>query len=197
MSKDKRGIIVFCLYSFLFYLIVLPYSHISLKLVAPQNTRLKKLVFIVLLACINRSYAQTTALGYQLGYNYSPASMIDAGFNLYHATQAVRNHCHTFGPSASITGIFVKNVFYIGHRYGFNYHLTHNVTAYRINAAYEHNGKKDQRVGADLGVSCLGVFLYGGYYFPIGSFENPGISRFRIGIRLIFNLAPAEEVWHM
>ena len=132
--------------------------------------------------------------GAQLGYSYSQVSKIDLGANFYWSKKKLftdtktKDIYHTFGPFISVTGIFANHNFYVGKQIGFNYHYD-SFYCPRLTLAYEDNFHTDKRIGAEIGASFLGLFLYGGYYYPVGKMEANEISRFRIGIRLIFNEA--------
>lgn len=140
----------------------------------------------------------TSALGGQLGYSYAKTNTIELGVNYqwikYRSTGDITSSsaCHTFGLFANATGIFAKNNFYIGQQVGINYHYN-LLYCPRINIVYENNFNKDMRIGANIGLSFLGLYLYGGYYHPVGSTEETSISRYRIGLRFIFNPASFSE----
>lgn len=135
--------------------------------------------------------------GLQLGYQYSKISKAELGINWYVCWEDLSDHFHVLGPYAGLTGMNLDKTFYIGQQYGINYHfmpMQEFITGYRIWAGYENNRFNDHRIGADIGASVLGLFVFGGYYHPVGTYENKNISRFRLGLRFIFNGASAEEI---
>ena len=135
---------------------------------------------------------KSESIGYQLGYSYSRISKIELGANLYWAKRIMKNDTyHTFGPFINAAGMWSNKIFYVGKQFGFNYHYGYGI-ALRISPAYEENFHHDNRIGCDFGVSCLGLLLHAGYYYPVGKTELSEISRWRIGIRLIINLASSD-----
>ena len=133
--------------------------------------------------------------GFQLGYSYSKAHIVDGGINAYWFKTSPNKNYHVFGPFLAATAIFTKDALYVGQRLGFNYHFMYtNVVpgkleySFRISPAIENNCKDDIRIGADLGISYLGLYLYAGYYEPVGSFESERFTKFRFGFRYVFNL---------
>jgi len=135
--------------------------------------------------------------GFQLGYQYSKVSKAELGLNLYHCWQNLSDHFHVLGPYAVATGMSLDKTFYIGQQYGINYHfapMENFVECYRICLGYENNRLGDHRIGGDIGMSVLGLFVFAGYYAPVSTYENKNISRFRFGIRFVFNGAPVEEM---
>ncbi len=124
--------------------------------------------------------------GFQLGYSYSKAHIVEGGINAYWFKKTPNVHYHVFGPFLTATGIFTKDASYVGQRFGFNYHFMYKY-AFRISPAIENNCKDDIRIGADLGISYLGLYLYAGYYEPVGNFESDRFTKFRFGIRYVLN----------
>lgn len=132
--------------------------------------------------------------GAQLGYSYGGCSRLDIGANHYWCTRTYSRFdnyvdmTHTFGPSASAIVLFSPQKTLVGFNAAFNYHFAWPYSP-RINMAYENYFNGDQRIGADAGVSIVGVFAYAGYYQPIGKMETQDISRWRVGVRLVLNFA--------
>lgn len=155
------------------------------------------LLLIFALNISNNGFAQLTTPkpGFQLGYYRAKSNVIDAGGNAYWFKKNQYNHLHIFGPTVTITGIFSENSFYVGQRLGFNYHYLMGI-AIRVSPAIENNCQKDIRIGTDIGVSFLGLYVYGGYYYPIAGVESDRISKYRVGVRYIFNLCAFErDAW--
>lgn len=152
-----------------------------------------------LLFCLVFSPAKSQiekAFGAQVGYSYSGINKFDAGSN-YYFSWPTKNFCvHTLGVYTSLTGIFVNQHYHIGEQIGTNYHFTLSnwPWAFRLSPSFENNFDRDMRVGSDFGMSFLGVFVYAGYYKPVGSFESPYITRWRFGVRFILNAAPVKVI---
>lgn len=144
--------------------------------------------------------SQTVFPGLQGGYTYGKIHRYELGANLYFSYRRAyptMGPLHTFGLSASATPLVVKNVTYIGQQYLLTYHYIgfNNLMCYRMNIGFENNPDKDHRLGSEIGLSWMGLGGYAGYYFPTGTYENLEISRFRFGIRFVFNLATVIEVF--
>lgn len=141
-----------------------------------------------------RTWRSYKSFGVQAGYSNFGLGKIDAGLN-YYWTKAKdmkgnneKAHYHTFGPSAGAATLLLRDRSIVGMLAGMNYHYGRTPCS-RINIAYENYFNNDMRLGADVGLSLLGIFAYVGYYEPIGKYEMPEVKRFRIGIRIIFNQA--------
>lgn len=130
--------------------------------------------------------------GIQLGYANMGQHRIEAGVNYYWTivqyTRKKSTEFHTLGPSAGLNILFLNGYSVTGMQAGLNYHLYHTVCP-RIAIHYENYFNGDQRIGADIGASFIGFFVYAGYYPPIGSRRSEGVSAFRGGLRFVFNTA--------
>ena len=129
--------------------------------------------------------------GIQFGYANMGQHRIEAGVNYYwtlvQSTRKKSTEFHTVGPSAGLNLLFLNGRSVTGMQAGLNYHLYH-VVCPRIAIHYENYFNGDQRIGADLGASFAGFFIYAGYYPAIGNRRSEGVSAFRGGLRFVFNL---------
>ena len=135
--------------------------------------------------------------GVQAGYANAQANRLELGANYYWSavvhSRKNKESYHTFGPSASAIVLFPPHKAIAGLHAAVDYHFWWG-TGPRINLAYENYFNGDQRIGIDVGVSCIGFFLYGGYYQPVGKLETQGISAWRLGIRFVLNVAAGDAV---
>ena len=99
------------------------------------------------------------------------------------------------GPVFNITGLhlFKDGSFSIGQKVSIDCHELIGFIQYRVCPSFENLRNKDFRIGADLGLSFLGYFLYVGYYEPVGKFELEEVPRFRFGFAYILNLAGSDD----
>lgn len=138
-----------------------------------------------------RSYK---ALGAQAGYSNFGFGQIDAGINYYWtkvksiAGKKEKANYHTFGPSIGASTLMLRDKSILGMQAAMDYHYG-LIPCSRINIAYENYFNKDSRIGADVGLSLLGIFGYVGYHYPVGKVTMTDVEKFRIGVRIIFNEA--------
>ena len=161
--------------------------------------KFRLILFSILFFTIS-SFSQTEkdwkahkSVGIQAGYSNFGFGKIDAGINYYWTkvrdiVSKGKANYHTFGPSISAATLLLRDKSILGIHAAMDYHYGLTPCS-RVNIAYEDYFNKDMRVGADVGLSLLGIFGYIGYYQPVGKVEMTGVTKFRIGIRIIFNQA--------
>jgi len=152
------------------------------------------LLIISFAFCLGAVAQKTTAssLGVQLGTSYANVHKTEVGVNYYWAQEnknrGIILRYQIFGPFFNVTAYKLNNSFYVGQQLGLNYNQGTTVNV-RICPAIENNLKDDIRIGGEIGVSSFGLFLFAGYYHPIGRNVITEITNFRFGIKFIFNQA--------
>jgi len=130
--------------------------------------------------------------GIGFGFLLTKPNKLDFNLN-YHWVKYVYNgkfdYYHISGLFAGVNSHRLNNSLYIGQQAGAYYHFFIWEMTLRSAITFESNLKGDKRIGAEAGLGWMCLFVYYGYYYPLGSFEHPSVQANRLGIRIILNPA--------